>query len=216
MAIGSLEGAGHQQEFHGSPPTALPSAQQEELDDFWRKTQEDIESTMDFNNHILPMSYVAEIIRDYQGSFMMSSDTPQVLTKLVEIFTQELTVRASMCAKSHERTAILESSDIYEAINSVESYVFLNDVLQRPRANHDQAPMSSNVLQLQQESHFLAATSTRNGPTDPFSKLGEQAFQFHEDNLVPTIRVQPDHLELKNDEDLNMPGTSSGTIEEAK
>lgn len=155
MAIGSLEGAGHQQEFHGSPPTALPSAQQEELDDFWRKTQEDIESTMDFNNHILPMSYVAEIIRDYQGSFMMSSDTPPVLTKLVEIFTQELTVRASMCAKSHERTTILES-DIYEAINSVESYVFLNDVLQRPRANHDQAPMSSNVPQLQQV-HMITA-----------------------------------------------------------
>ncbi|KAF8730715.1 hypothetical protein HU200_016576 [Digitaria exilis] len=208
MAIGSMEGAGHPQEFHGSPPTALPSAQQQELDDFWRKIQEDIENTMDFNNHILPMSYVAEIIRDYQGSFMMSSDTPPVLTKLVEIFTQELTVRASMCAKSHERTTILES-DIYEAINSVESYVFLNDVLQRPRANHDQAPMSSNVPQLQQESHFLAATSTLtgNGPSDPFFKLGEQAFQFPEDNLVPTIRVQPDHLELKNDEDLNMPGT---------
>ncbi|RCV37725.1 hypothetical protein SETIT_8G085800v2 [Setaria italica] len=218
MSNGSKERFGHPQELHGLPPTPLTSLQQKELDEFWRKTVEDIENTMNFDNHILPMSYVAKIIRDNQGSLMISSETPSCLTKVLEIFIQELTLRAWMCAKSHDRSSTILESDIYEAINSKESYVFLNDVLQRLETNHTQASMSSNAPQLHQESHFLAATSTlkENGAMDPLTKPRDQAFQIPKDNLVPAINAQPDPLELKNDEDLTMSTTSSGSIEEAK
>ncbi|CAO2141324.1 unnamed protein product [Urochloa humidicola] len=208
MSNGSKEGVGSQ-ELHESSPTPLPSLQQE-LDEFWKKTLEDIENTSNLNDHILPVSYVAKIIRDNQGSFMMSSETPPCVTKVLEIFIQELTVRAWMCAKSHDRSSTILESDIYEAINSSESHAFLKDLLQRPR--------SINALQPHQESHLIAATSTLigNGPTDALYKLGEQALQIPKDNLDPATSAQPGLVELKNNEDLNMPATSSGSIEETK
>ncbi|CAN6374886.1 unnamed protein product [Urochloa humidicola] len=194
------------QDLHESPPTPLPS---QELDEFWKKTLEDIENTVNFNDHILPVSYVAKIIRDNQGSLMMSAETSPCVTKVLEIFIQELTVRAWMCAKSHDRPSTILESDIYEAINSSESHAFLKDLLQRPR--------SINVLQPQQESHLIAATSTltENGPTDLY-KSGEQALQIPKDNLDPATSAQPGLVELKNIEDLNMPATSSGSIKETK
>jgi hypothetical protein len=69
-----------------------------------------------------------------------------------------------------------------------------------------------------QESHFVATTSrlTKNDVTDPLSKPGEQGFQIPEENLVPTINAEPDPMELKTDEDLKIPTTSSGSIEEDK
>ena len=149
MSSGSNGGAGRPQELHGSPPTPLPSLQQQELDEFWRKVVGEIENTVNFNNHTIPMSSVVEIIREHQGGLMISSETPPVVAKVLEIFVQELTFRASMCAKSHGRSSIL-GSDIYEAINSGESYVCLNNVLRRAVTNHDQASMSSNAPQLQQ------------------------------------------------------------------
>ncbi|RLM69053.1 hypothetical protein C2845_PM17G05650 [Panicum miliaceum] len=210
MPSGSKGGAGCPQELHGSPPTPLPSLQQQELDEFWRKIVGDIENTVNFNNHTIPMSSVVQIIREHQGGLMMSSETPSVVTKVLEIFVEELTVRAWMCAKSHDRSSILES-DIYEAINSSESYVCLNDVRQRAVANHDQASMSSTGSQLQQEPHFVAATSKliEDGPTDHPYKSGEEASQIPEDNPAPTTSAEPD-------EDLNMPTTSSGGTEETK
>lgn len=202
MSSGSKGGAGRPQELHGSAPTPLPSLQPQELDEFWRKIVVEIENTVNFNNHTITMSSVVEIIREHQGGLMMSSETPPVVTKVLEIFIQELTVRASMCAKSHGRSSILES-DIYEAINSGESYVCLNNVLRRAVTNHDQASMSSNAPQLQQEPHFVAATSRliENGATDHPYKSGEEATQ---------ISIE------EPDEDLNLPTTSSGGTEETK
>ncbi|CAL4985063.1 unnamed protein product [Urochloa decumbens] len=194
MSDGSKEGVGHPQELHESPPTPLPSLQQE-LDEFWRKTLEEINNTVNFNDHVLPASYVAKMIRDNQGSFTMSSDTPPCVAKLLEIFIQELTVRAWMCAKSHDRSSTILESDIYEAISSSESHAFLNDVLQRSRINHDQVNMSSNAPQLQQENERLA------DPTDPLCKSREQALQIPKDNLDPAISAQPSPVELKNNED---------------
>jgi nuclear transcription factor Y gamma len=156
MSNGSKEGSGHPEELNGSPATNLPSLQQQELDDFWRKTVEDIENTMNFDNPILPMSCVEKIIRDKQGSFMVSPETPSFMTKGLEIFIQELSVRAWICAKSHDRPNTILESDIYEAINSRESYVFLNDVLQRPGTDHDQTSMFSNAPQLHQVHMILA------------------------------------------------------------
>ncbi|OEL19614.1 hypothetical protein BAE44_0019367 [Dichanthelium oligosanthes] len=173
-----------------------------------------LENTVNFNNHILPVLF-AEISRDTKGSFMMSSDTPPVLTKLLDIFIQELTVRASMCATSHDRSTILEPN-IYEVINSHESYVFLNDVLPRHGTNPNRPSMSSNSPQLLQESLVATSILIENGPTDPCNKSGEQDFQFSKDNLVPTINAQPNPMELKNEDLNNMSATSSGSIEETK
>uniref|UniRef100_A0ACD5WT18 Uncharacterized protein n=1 Tax=Avena sativa TaxID=4498 RepID=A0ACD5WT18_AVESA len=59
---------------------------------------------------------------------MISADTPAFLSKLCELFVQELAVRAWACAESHNRRIILDS-DIAEAVAYTESYDFLIPVL---------------------------------------------------------------------------------------
>ncbi|OQU83181.1 hypothetical protein SORBI_3005G089101 [Sorghum bicolor] len=128
MSNGSEDRSEHPQELNGSSPTPLMTPQEQEIDDFWRRRQEDIENLMNFNNHNLPIENIEEIIRANLGSVMTSSDTPPYVTKLCELFIQELAIRAWMCASSHGRYTILES-DITEAINSTKPYSFLNGVL---------------------------------------------------------------------------------------
>lgn len=146
MSNGSEERGAHPQEFHGSPSTPLMTPQEQAIDEFWRR-QEDIENIMNFNNHNLPMANIEEIIRANLGSVMTSSDTPPFVTKLCELFIQELAIRAWMCASSHGRFTILES-DIIEAINSTKPYIFLNGVLQRHGINLDQESTANNMSQL--------------------------------------------------------------------
>ncbi|TVU30263.1 hypothetical protein EJB05_21873 [Eragrostis curvula] len=102
--------------------------EEDEIDEFWRRRQEDIEKIVDFDEHVLPMSCLEKIIHTKMDNMKMSSDTPPVLTKVCELFIQELSFLAWKCAKSHDRCDILES-DITEAVASNEPYSFLNDVL---------------------------------------------------------------------------------------
>jgi len=149
MSNGSEERSEHAQELHGSPSTPLMTPQEQAIDEFWRRRQEDIDNLMNFNCHNLPMANIEEIIRANLGTVMTSSDTPPFVTKLCELFIQELAIRAWMCASSHGRFTILES-DITKAINSTKPYIFLNGVLQRHETNHDQESTSSNTSQLLQ------------------------------------------------------------------
>jgi nuclear transcription factor Y gamma len=157
MSNGSEDRSEHPQELNGSSPTPLMTPQEQEIDDFWRRRQEDIENLMNFNNHNLPIENIEEIIRANLGSVMTSSDTPPYVTKLCELFIQELAIRAWMCASSHGRYTILES-DITEAINSTKPYSFLNGVLPRHGTNHDQESTSSNMSQLLQVHNITLET----------------------------------------------------------
>ncbi|OEL25184.1 hypothetical protein BAE44_0013795 [Dichanthelium oligosanthes] len=158
MSNGSNERSEDPQEFHVLPSTPLTISQEQEIDEFWRRSQEDTENIVDFNNHILPMDHITEIIKANQGS-IMSYDTPPFVTKLCELFIQELTICAWMCASSHGRRFIILESDIIEAINS-KPCVFLNDVLQRHGINLDQASTFNSASKVQQETNFLVATTT--------------------------------------------------------
>ncbi|KAL6599869.1 hypothetical protein ACP70R_045520 [Stipagrostis hirtigluma subsp. patula] len=110
------------------PRTPVPISEQHEMDEFWRKRQEEIETIKDFGERAIPMTRLKKVICAEKGEMMMTFDTPSFLTKACEIFVQELAFRAWRCADSHHRCIILES-DIAEAIASTESYDFLNDVL---------------------------------------------------------------------------------------
>jgi nuclear transcription factor Y gamma len=98
------------------------------IEEFWMKKKEEIEAIEDFGEHTIPVTYVKKVICAEKGKMMITSDTPTFLTKACEIFVQELSVHAWVCASSHNRSTILDS-DIAEAIAFIESYDFLNDVL---------------------------------------------------------------------------------------
>ncbi|CAD6246815.1 unnamed protein product [Miscanthus lutarioriparius] len=86
--------------IHTSPRTPLSLSRQQMIEEFWMKKQEEIEVTEDFRERTIP----------------------------VTCLKKELSVHAWACASSHNRSTILDS-DIAEAIASIESYDFLNDVL---------------------------------------------------------------------------------------
>ena len=103
-------------------------SKQQMIEEFWMKKQEEIEVIEDFGERTIPMTCLKKVICAEKGKMMMTSDTPTFMTKACEISVQELSVRAWMCACSHNRSIILDS-DIAEAIASIESYDFLNGVL---------------------------------------------------------------------------------------
>uniref|UniRef100_A0ACD6A0G4 Uncharacterized protein n=2 Tax=Avena sativa TaxID=4498 RepID=A0ACD6A0G4_AVESA len=118
-------------EVRTRPRPPLPAPQQRAVDEFWMRRQEEIEATVDFREHMLPMARLRKVIRateEEEDGMMISADTPAFLSKLCEIFVQELAVRAWACAESHNRRIILDS-DIAEAVESTEYYDFLIPVL---------------------------------------------------------------------------------------
>ncbi|KAM0886270.1 hypothetical protein ACQ4PT_029809 [Festuca glaucescens] len=119
-------------EVRTRPRPPLPASQQRAVDQFWRERQEEIEATVDFKDRMLPMARLKKVIiratEEDEDGMMISADTPAFLSKLCELFVQELAVRAWACARSHNRRIIL-GADIAEAVASTESYDFLLPVL---------------------------------------------------------------------------------------
>jgi histone H3/H4 len=92
-----------------------PVLERQMMEEFWRKKEEEIEAIEDFGERAIPVTRLRKLIGAEKGNMMMTFDTPSFLTKACEIFVQELSFRASMCASSHHRSIILDA-DVAEAI----------------------------------------------------------------------------------------------------
>ncbi|XP_047051633.1 nuclear transcription factor Y subunit C-9-like [Lolium rigidum] len=110
-------------EVRTRPRPPLPASQQRAVDQFWMERQEEIEATVDFKDRMLPMARLKKVIvratEDDEDGMMISADTPAFLSKLCELFVQELAVRSWACARSHNRRIIL-GADIAEAVAATE------------------------------------------------------------------------------------------------
>ncbi|KAL6893964.1 hypothetical protein ACP4OV_008062 [Aristida adscensionis] len=160
-STGPNEGMAHPIEEHDQSQVVIPLVDQlqQKTREFWMRRQQEIEETMDFNEHVLPLAPLAEVFPATHDGMVMSPDTPLFLAKMCELFVQELSVRAWNCAMFHDRDTILDS-DIIEGIAATESYHFLNDVLHRhgfkvtkepSETNLDKEPTSNNATQILQE-----------------------------------------------------------------
>ncbi|XP_072150959.1 uncharacterized protein [Setaria viridis] len=118
----------HAIDIHASSKKPALESKQQMIREFWRKKQEEIEAIEDFSKHAIPMRRLKKVISANKGKIMMRFDTPSFLTKVCEIFVQELSFRAWMCAHSQDRGVILDS-DIADAVASIEPYDFFNNVL---------------------------------------------------------------------------------------
>ncbi|KAL6897342.1 hypothetical protein ACP4OV_007038 [Aristida adscensionis] len=131
MSSGQKEQMQHSEEVRQSNMIPLSDQQYHEIDEFSRRRQEEMEEIVDIEEKNILMTHLLRVINNAEcGGIIMSPDTPPFLAKLYELFTQELYVRAWICAKSHDRCIILES-DIVETLASTESYGFLRDMLHR-------------------------------------------------------------------------------------
>ncbi|CAN6335792.1 unnamed protein product [Urochloa humidicola] len=122
-------------DIHTPSRKAKPEFKKQTIQEFWRKKQDEIEAIEDFRKHPIPMRRLKKVVNAKKGKIMMRTDSPSFLTKACELFVQELSFRAWMCATSHGRRIILDS-DIAEAIASSKSYGFLNNVLHSGLLNH--------------------------------------------------------------------------------
>jgi nuclear transcription factor Y gamma len=141
-----------------SPRTSLSLSEQQMIEEFWRKKQEEIEVIKDFGERTIPMTSLKKVICAEKGKMVMTSDIPTFMTKACEIFVQELSIRAWMCACSHNRSIILDSN-IAKEIASIKSYDFLNDVL----CTHLEKYKSNPCLQSTKNPHhnrFIDQSST--------------------------------------------------------
>ncbi|CAL5097891.1 unnamed protein product [Urochloa decumbens] len=115
-------------DIHAPSRKPKPEFKRQTVQEFWRKKQEEIEAIEDFRKHPIPMRRLKKVVNAKKGKIMMRTDSPSFLAKACELFVQELTFRAWMCANSHGRRIIL-GSDIAEAVASIKTYGFLNNVL---------------------------------------------------------------------------------------
>ncbi|PVH61536.1 hypothetical protein PAHAL_3G056500 [Panicum hallii] len=158
-----------------STRTPISFSEQQMVEEFWRKKQHEIEAIKDFGERTIPMTHLRKVICAEKGKMMMTFDTPSFLTKACEIFVQELSFRAWMRAKSHQRSIILDS-DIAESILSIDSYDFLNDVL---HTHHEERYSTSH-------------------PSQPhFDQYSTKQFIPQSTDHSPTVHIPP-HLAATN------------------
>ncbi|KAB8112299.1 hypothetical protein EE612_050462 [Oryza sativa] len=141
MPIPEKDGVEDNQEDDTFSRLQLLAQQRHAMEKFWRMSQEQIEESAGNEELILPISRVKNIIHAKEGGMMLSADTPAFVTKLCELFVQELILRAWVCANSHNREIIL-GTDIAEAITTTESYHFLANVV------HGHQALGSNIPEI--------------------------------------------------------------------
>uniref|UniRef100_A0A0D9WPM1 Core Histone H2A/H2B/H3 domain-containing protein n=1 Tax=Leersia perrieri TaxID=77586 RepID=A0A0D9WPM1_9ORYZ len=175
---------------------------QQQMDEFWMDRQKDIEAIEDYSEHAIPMARLKKIVSSQKGNMMMTFDMPAFLSKMCELFVQELAIRAWACAQSYNRCIILET-DIAQAVASTESYDFLVDVLHKHRVKHNSSPYpiittkrcrlvdqpSTSHLPHQQQLSQFAPTYTPSIPKNP--SLMPQISQYRPFSFPSFISTTP-------------------------
>ncbi|KAJ1265677.1 hypothetical protein BS78_08G094100 [Paspalum vaginatum] len=170
------------------------------IQEFWRKRQEEIEVIEDFRERAFPMTRLRKLICAEKGKMMMSFDTPSFLTKVSEIFVQEITFRAWMCAMSHNRGIIVDS-DIAEAIASTQSYDFLKDVLLDNQEEHKSEPCPNPTKKCRRGLEDHPCTSQQQLPPHQY----QMPHFSHQLTSCPSYVSIPPPLPPTNVHDMTLP-----------
>lgn len=117
-------GGYHQpQQFHGQ-------RQQQQLQAFWANQMHEVEQTMEFKNHSLPLARIKKIMKADEDVRMISAEAPVIFAKACEMFILELTMRAWIHTEENKRRT-LQKNDIAAAISRTDVFDFLVDIIPR-------------------------------------------------------------------------------------
>uniref|UniRef100_A0A0D9XID6 Core Histone H2A/H2B/H3 domain-containing protein n=1 Tax=Leersia perrieri TaxID=77586 RepID=A0A0D9XID6_9ORYZ len=156
MTIPAKEGWEDNDEDDTLSKLQLLAQQRHAMEEFWKMRQKEIEESRGNQELILPIENVKNIIHAEEDGMMLSDDTPTFVTKLCELFVQELILRAWVCAQSENRDTILDI-DIFKAIATTESFNFLHNVVRRHREQGGTIP---DTVASNWKSHKLDQTTT--------------------------------------------------------
>ena len=177
----------HPTNIRTSPRAPLSLFEQQMIKEFWRNKQEKIVAIENFGERTIPVTCLKKVICAEMDKMMMTSDTPTFLTKACEIFVQELSVHAWVCASSHNRSMILDS-DIAEVIASIESYDFLNDVLR----THFEKYKSDPCLQsTKRPYHHMLTSQSSTSLESSFHQYEMTQFIPQSTRYNPFLRIPP-------------------------
>ncbi|XP_047336747.1 nuclear transcription factor Y subunit C-2-like [Impatiens glandulifera] len=104
--------------------------QQQQLQSFWENQMQEIEETVDFKNHSLPLARIKKIMKADKDVRMISAEAPVLFAKACEMFIQELTLQSWQHTEEHKRRT-LQKSDISAALSRNDVFDFLVDVIPR-------------------------------------------------------------------------------------
>ncbi|XP_073048012.1 nuclear transcription factor Y subunit C-4-like [Primulina eburnea] len=117
-------GGYHQpQQFHGQQ-------QQQQLQAFWTNQMQEVEQTIEFKNHSLPLARIKKIMKADEDVRMISAEAPVIFAKACEMFILELTMRAWIHTEENKRRT-LQKNDIAAAISRTDVFDFLVDIIPR-------------------------------------------------------------------------------------
>ncbi|CAN6485872.1 unnamed protein product [Victoria cruziana] len=104
--------------------------QLQQLQLFWANQMREIEQTVDFKNHSLPLARIKKIMKADEDVRMISAEAPIVFAKACEMFILELTLRSWIHTEENKRRT-LQKNDIAAAITRTDIFDFLVDIVPR-------------------------------------------------------------------------------------
>lgn len=104
--------------------------QQQQLQIFWANQMQEIEQTVDFKNHSLPLARIKKIMKADEDVRMISAEAPVIFAKACEMFILELTLRSWIHTEENKRRT-LQKNDIAAAISRTDVFDFLVDIIPR-------------------------------------------------------------------------------------
>ncbi|KAF5207725.1 Nuclear transcription factor y subunit c-9 [Thalictrum thalictroides] len=101
-----------------------------QLQSFWANQYQEIEQTVDFKNHSLPLARIKKIMKADEDVRMISAEAPVIFARACEMFILELTLRSWNHTEENKRRT-LQKNDIAAAITRTDIFDFLVDIVPR-------------------------------------------------------------------------------------
>lgn len=127
-----LAGYHQAQQFHSHHH----QQQQLQLQGFWASQMQEVEQTIEFKNHSLPLARIKKIMKADEDVRMISAEAPVIFAKACEMFILELTMRAWIHTEENKRRT-LQKNDIAAAISRTDVFDFLVDIIPRDGLNEE-------------------------------------------------------------------------------
>ncbi|KAL5701739.1 hypothetical protein ACHQM5_027048 [Ranunculus cassubicifolius] len=103
---------------------------QQQLQTFWANQYNEIEQTVDFKNHSLPLARIKKIMKADEDVRMIAAEAPVIFARACEMFILELTLRSWNHTEENKRRT-LQKNDIAAAITRTDIFDFLVDIVPR-------------------------------------------------------------------------------------
>lgn len=119
--------------------------QQQQLQMFWANQMQEVEQTIDFKNHSLPLARIKKIMKADEDVRMISAEAPVIFAKACEMFILELTLRSWIHTEENKRRT-LQKNDIAAAISRTDVFDFLVDIIPRDELKEEGLGVSKATI----------------------------------------------------------------------